>query len=150
LNTGENAATLGNMTVPAKAAGWRLQFHLATAIILTLVTGAWIGLNVRSETDFTGGPIILPGTEGLASTAPEPLRVVRRSFGLPYPFLIILYRVPFSFCDSGRSPVGIHPNQGWRFEPGALAIDLLVLLGLLLFVGVTSEWWLRRGTRSTD
>jgi hypothetical protein len=135
------------MGAPEKPTRRRFQFHLATAIILTLVAGAWIGLSVRSETDFSGGPIILPGTEGLAKTTCEPLRVVRRSFGLPYPFLIVLYHVPDSFCSLGLSPVGTYPHQGWRIEPAALALDLIGLLVLLVFTGVVSEWFLRR--RST-
>ena len=132
------------MGAPEKPTRRRFQFHLSTAIILTLVAGAWIGLSVRSETDFTGGPLILPGTEGLERTAREPLRVVRRSFGLPYSFLIVLYHVPDSFCSPGRSPVGVYPSQGWRLEPGALALDLIGLLVLLLLAGVVSEWLVRR------
>jgi hypothetical protein len=121
-----------------------LQFHLVTALILMLIAGVWVGLNVRSETDFTGGPVLLPGIEVEGKTTHEPLRLVRRSFGLPYPFLIILYYVPDSVYASGRSPVGFYPSQGARFEPGALALDLSILVVLLLFAGTVSEWLLRR------
>lgn len=132
------------MSAPDGPPRRRLRFHLATAVILMFVAGVWIGLNVRSETDFTGGPIILPGMEGEGKTPREPLRVVRRSFGLPFPFLIVLYHVPDSVCDSGHSPIGAYPSQGFRLEPGALALDLLALAGSLLFVGVLSEFLLRR------
>ncbi len=132
------------MNAPDKPPRRWLQFHLVTALILMLIAGVWVGLNVRSETDFTGGPVLLPGVEGEGKATREPLRLVRRSFGLPYPFLIVLYHVPDSASASGRSPVGIYPSQGARFEPGAFALDLLALAGLLVFAGAASEWILRR------
>lgn len=109
------------------------QFHLTTLIALILLSGAWIGLNVFSEQDFTGGPLI-------AGPAPEsvPQRLVRRSFGWPFPCLIALYQVP-DRVTLDQALAGPFPAQGWRVEALALVLNLLVLSGVLGLVGVVLE-----------
>lgn len=133
----------------------RFQFHLATAVAMMVVVGAWVGLNVRCPfipdesaaytgciaSTKTGAETTLsdnvPPTGGLTQVRfvelPEETR-----YGLLWPFLHKQGWVALLYLE-----------PEWQFFLWPFVFDLLFVLGLLSATFVLSEWLIRRRARRT-